>query len=238
MEIDIKGWLNRRAGGIWVGIVIIIAFASIKLAFVGLSWDFLYFSAWFSLIVFSALAFDLFEELESEWIYNSLRKIELDSSTPRERIQMIHDELDIAVKQHLSLMLAANGLEKFVVKIIAKFSLVTKGVISIKEMIVIVAYAFYDIVIAGGTTNIKSAASFLIIGFYVILKIVDATRGAAGVIALIYNEAKKQTDAVKEMAEISKLIKLLSQKIGIEYDKCDDVTKEEIKIEIAEKNIQ
>jgi len=159
-----------------------------------------------------ALMVDLFENVES-WILHSMQIVENKALTKQERIEMIRNQLDIAVDRYMAVFLLVNGFESLLHKIGTDISKIFKGIITVKELIVIIAYALYDLVIRDGTLSFLYPYDIGIIFLgLVVLKVVDARAGVAEIIAEMYKEAaeiknmdntlNKITEYIKELAHI------------------------------------
>jgi len=219
MEIKTNGFFNKRAGGIGLGLLLIISYLSLKIIKLGFAWSIVWFGTWFSCIILAALAADLFENTES-WIYYSLREIELQRGlSHEERVALIKSQIEIAANQYITIFLLTNGIDKLLERLKEDFKKVWKGVISVKELIVIICYIFYDFIIRGGTLDILNPYDMcIIIVIAGILKMVDATKGAASIIALMYSRIKESKDPERTLKDLSEYIKQLAIKFNIEYD--------------------
>lgn len=214
-------WYDKKAGGLGLGITMIILYIGFKLAKTGittwyLNMPFIWYSVWFVAIIISALATDLFENIES-WTVNSLRIIENQASTKEERIEMIKTQLDIAVDRYMSVFLIINGFDSMFKKISQDVKNISKGVITVKELLVIFLYAVYDLVLRmGALTLVEPYDTLLILGGWVVLQIVDAKSGAAEIIAAMYSEAAEIKNIDVILNKITQYIKDLAHLYHLE----------------------
>ena len=99
MKKYIDDFMNRQAGNLWLGIIIIIAYMGLKLRH-GFQLSAIWYGAWFSAIIFAALAADLFERTDS-WIYTSLRNIECSNLSNEDKLTMIKTEIEVLVEKQI-----------------------------------------------------------------------------------------------------------------------------------------
>ncbi len=227
-------WYNRKAGGIGLAIIIIIAYIGFKFAKVGIDVDFVWYALWFIAIIVSALAADLFENIES-WTYNSLRIVENKSLTKKERVEMIKNQLHIAVDRYMTVFLMVNGFDKLLDKLGAEMKRIYKGVITVKELIIIILYAVYDLVIRqGALTLVEPYDTLIIFAGLIALKVVDANEGVARIIAQMYAESAEEIkDYDGVLAKLANHIKELAHIYHIETTTSpvdvDSMTDEEVR---------
>jgi len=185
-------WYNKKAGGFGLALIIIVAYIGFKIAKVGVDPSFVWYTGWFIAIVVSALAADLFENIES-WTFNSLRIIEKKGLSSEERVEMIKTQLEVAVDRYMTIFLQVNGFETLLEKLGANANKIYKGVITVKELIIVILYAVYDLVIRQGALTLAEPYDTLIIfAGIVALKIVDANEGVAGIITQMYKESVEE----------------------------------------------
>lgn len=221
-------FLNRSAGALPLASAIFIAYIYAKYQLVGTIdlFGFAWGSIWFFGILFQALASDLFTE-EDTWIYNTLKKIEGQNISAKEKMEKIRYHLDVAVKKYMNVFLQVNGLSKF--NKIKKYALkVAKGKITVKELLIIGLYALYDLVWKSGTISITEPWDIVFtFGIVIILKIIDANKGFAGILATMWKEAY---NAEKSDEHQLTLITEYIQQLGAIFNMTIDEAKpEEIK---------
>lgn len=209
-------WYNKKAGGIGLAIIIVLMYVSIKIAKFGFEYSVLWSSGWFIAIIITALAADLFENIET-WIYNNMVIIEKKGLTPGERITMIKTQLDSAVDRYMALFLLVNGFDNFLKKAWNNIIKIGKGIITIKEAILILSYAMYDLVVRDGALSFMYPYDTLVIftGF-IGLKIINAETGVAGIITAMYKEIEDIKDINKTLKSITDYIKELAHMYHIE----------------------
>ena len=203
--------INRKVGGISLAILLIIGYIGFKWARVGIVADFMWYSTWFCVIIINALVSDLFESNDA-WIFNSLKSIEVQKITPEEKIKQIRIQLDIAVNKYSSVFYIVNK-NKFMSKVI-------HGRITVKEVIVIFLYAIYDLVLRNANLSIIEPYDIIILfGVMITLRIIDASKGFASLIANMYDEVFKDRDANITMDIISDYITQLCNFYNSEMEK-------------------
>ena len=203
--------VNRKVGGISLAILLIIGYIGFKWARVGIVADFIWYSIWFCVIIINALVSDLFESNDA-WIFNSLKSIEVQKITPEEKIKQIRIQLGIAVNKYSSVFYIVNK-NKFISKIV-------HGRITVKEVIVIFLYAIYDLVLRNANLSIIEPYDIIILfGVMITLRIIDASKGFASLIANMYDEVFKDRDANITMDIISDYITQLCNFYNSEMEK-------------------
>lgn len=205
-----KFW-NRKVGGLSLAIIFIIGYIGFKFARVRLTTDFYWYSAWFCVIIINTLVSDLFESTDS-WIFNSLKSIEEQKLTPEEKVKQIRIQLDIAANKYTSLfyMIHKSNI----------FSKMVHGRITIKEVIVLFAYAMYDLVLRDANLSIIAPYDIaLLFGVMILLRIIDASKGVTSLVAKMYEEAFKERNASITMDIIADYIRQLCDFYNTEVDK-------------------
>jgi hypothetical protein len=189
-------FFNREVGGFGLGLVILSAYVGFKLSLLGISMgldvltnpQFIWYTIWFTGIVFSALATDLFVNNKS-WVENAqenLMRIDLKAD---ERVAIIKQQLEIAVDRYQSVFILVNGFDKTWKRVWANVSKIYKGHITVKELLIIVVYALWDLVIRNGLTNLENPFDIVVLFLgLTVLKVVDANSGFAGLVAEMYKE--------------------------------------------------
>jgi hypothetical protein len=219
--LKIKKFFNRRVGGLGLGLILITAYVSLKWGLVGgVSPSFLWYSFWFSMLTLGAVGADIFSD-DNIWIYNSLRKIEDDASlSPNDKMEMIRYHLGIAVRRHFSIFLRVGdtrGLDYLRMKV----KRLLKGDVVVKELVVLVLYALYDLFLRGGALDIGHPWDILaLLGGLVTLKVLDADKGFPGLVATMYEEAVNRDRAVREqLAVIEDYISQLGLLFNREFER-------------------
>jgi hypothetical protein len=216
-----ENFWNKKAGGFSLGLFLIIAYIGFKS--IRTSWTspyFWWYSIWFMAIVINSLTSDLFENSTS-WIYTSLEKLETSEMSPEDKLKYIRTQLSIAVSRYNSVFLMLSGRSNFSGTIKKIFT----GKISIKELLIVFAYAMYDLVLRD--TNLSFMEPFdiaVLFGVIVFLKIIDANSGFAGLVAEMYEEAFKERNTDETLEIMVSYIKQLCRKFHIEYEKTEKVT--------------
>jgi len=211
-NLNKNDFLNQKAGGVGLGILLITTYISIKYSLINeisilFSWQ----CVWFGLLIIQALVADLFNLKEDSWIYKSLKEIEgQENLPPDEKISLIRFHLEMAVERYMVVFLAVNGLKKW--KYITKNLLrIQKGVITIKELIILVLYALYDLVIRSGLLSFTFPIDIIIIFIgLTILKIIDASQGILPILVQMYKVAFSEKGNTEILKVTSNLIKQLS----------------------------
>jgi hypothetical protein len=224
MELSIsklKEILNRKAGGLGLALIVIVAYIGIKYSITRLNPNFIWYSCWFTIIVLNALAVDLFSNKGDIWIYNSLRDIEQKQNiNSEEKLNLIKYHLDQAVKRYMSVFLLVNGFETKWIRIKKEIKKILTGVITIKELLIIVAYALYDLFFRSGLIDIVAPWDVLVLfSVLTMIKIVDASKGFPSLVAEMYREAKKEGNYEQRLEVIGSYIKQLGALFNINYDK-------------------
>lgn len=186
-----KEWFNKEVGNWSLGILLIVAFVSSKIAISGWIWEILWECAWFGLLILSALIADLFNNAET-WTYNSFQIIDNKNLSKAERISMIQSQLEIAVNRYMAVFLMVNGFDTLLQRLGATASKIFKGRITIKEIIVLLAYAVYNLFLVDFTFDAGPTDEIILFFIIVILKIVDSNSGVAKLIAEMYMEVEAE----------------------------------------------
>lgn len=196
-----KEWFEKEAGTWSLGLILIIAFIGSKIAIYRIHFNVIWDSLWFTIIILSALTADIFNNAKS-WTYNSFQIIEDETTSKEERIRMIQSQLEIAVDRYMAVFLLVNGLDTMLKKVSACASKIFKGKITIKELIVILAYAIYNLVLIDLPFELGMWDEIILFFGIAAIKIVDANAGVAGLIAEMYFEAKTVTNTDKSLLKI------------------------------------
>lgn len=215
----VNDFFNRQVGKFGLGIVIIVAYIGFKFALGGyvIDQDFLWYSVWFALIILSALATDLFVNNET-WVESTMQSIARDDISSEEKIVIIKNQLTIEVARYQSIFMSINGFDTRLKKIVASITKIYKGSITVKEILVIVFYALWDLVVREGVANLESPYDVMILFLGIVaLKIVDANSGFAQLVTNMYNEAYSDKDADIKLTFIANYIKELANQYDIEY---------------------
>ena len=220
----ITNFFNRKVGGFGLGIIIIAAYAGFKYTLSGfpigdiyVNEDFLWYCAWFIAIILSALATDLFVNKEV-WVKMTMESLARTDINPEEKIAIIKTQLTIEVDRYQSIFMMVNGFESRLKRIGASLAKITKGSITVKELIVVFMYAMWDLVIREGATNLETPYDVLVLfGGIIVLKIVDANSGFAQLVTNMYKEAYSDKDASIKLTLIGNYIKELANQYDIEY---------------------
>lgn len=235
---EINKYMNRQAGNFTLALFILIGYIGLKIARVGFSFALALGIFFITGILIYSLIADLFENNEV-WIYDALREIESSNLSPEDKINMIKQKLNIAVERHIILFIKINGFDSFIDLIKTHAKRIVKGIITVKELIVILIYIVYDLIIRGGALDViypyDGGVAFIL---FILLNVLTSTKGFAGLVANLYHESFSEKDNKDKLKAIEELIKQLGGIFNIQYNKCDETTKEKIKIEIAEKNTQ
>ena len=186
-----KEWFNKEVGNWSLGILLMVAFVSSKIAISGWILDVLWECVWFAALILSALIADLFNNAET-WTYNSFQIIDNIKLTKEERISMIQSQLEIAVNRYMAVFLMVNGFDTLLKKLGATASKIFKGRITIKEIIVLLAYAVYNLFLVDLTFDAGPTDEIILFFIIVILKIVDSNAGVAKLIAEMYEEVEAE----------------------------------------------
>jgi len=139
-------------------------------------------------IVFSALATDLFVN-NKLWVENAMENVMRVDLSVDQRVAIIKQQLEIAVDRYLSVFLLVNGIDSIWKRIQINFKKIYKGSITVKELLIIVVYALWDLVLRNGLTNLENPFDICVLFFgLMVLKIVDANSGFASLVAEMYKE--------------------------------------------------
>lgn len=218
MNKNVKKFLNRKAGGASLAIVIVAAYIATKYLRTGLSINLIWYGLWFTGFVMSALATDFFENVES-WVFESLKKLKGENISAEQKVQMIKSQLRIAVKQYDSLFFRVNGIGESLGRIRKRFKKIGRGVISVKELIVIIGYALFDLLIRSGGMSLGEpwdvALPFIIL---VILRMIGADQGSMAVLVDLYQTAfNQQKQANDKLPLLEDYIKQLAHLFNVEH---------------------
>ena len=215
-----------------------------KLALTGINESSIWYSLWFFAIIVSALAADLFENVEA-WILNSMTIVENKAVDKGERISMIKNQLDIAVNRYMMVFLQVNGFESLWKRLLIDSKRILKGAITVKELVIIVAYAIYDLIIRNGNLSLTEPYDALLVFAGIIaLKTVDAKSGVAEIMAEMYKEASDFKDQDVLLNKISGYIKALAHiyhietTVPINVAELSDVEIKNLLMEIKQHRIQ
>ena len=174
------------------------------------------------MLILSAVAADLFTTTTDSWIYNSLKNIENSNGTPTEKMNLIKFYLSQAVSRHYSIFMEVNGFESTLKKLVANIGKIMRGSITIKELIVLVLYALYDLILKGGLLGFNNPTDIMVLfGGIVILKIIDAKTGFPLLIANMYKEAHEEREVGQNLIIMENFIKQLGHFFIIEQDKVE-----------------
>lgn len=205
METTTKEWFEKEAGNWSLGLLLVIAFLGTKFAICGFDLIIVWDTLWFIAIILSALAADLFSNAGT-WTENSYKIIENEKLTKEERMSMIQSQLEVAVNRYMAVFLMVNGFDSLLKKFGATFNKVFNGKITIKEIIVILSYALYNIILKDTNLDIGHLDEALLFIVIVAIKIVDANAGVAKLIAEMYLEAKATKDPDKYLLKVRERI--------------------------------
>lgn len=200
-----REWFNKEVGNWSLGILLIVTFVASKIAICGWIWEILWECLWFGMLIFSALIADLFDNAES-WTYNSFQIIENTKLTKIERVSMIQSQLEIAVNRYMAVFLMVNGFDSLLKRLGATASKIWKGRITIKEIILLLAYAIYNLFLVDLTFDAGPMDEIILFFVIVILKIIDANSGVAKLIAEMYLEAEADTNPDKYLLKVRERI--------------------------------
>ena len=205
-----KEFFDRKAGGGGLALIILIAYASLKLVEKGICTNTLYSIAWIFMILICALAVDLFKLTKDSSIYNSLVQIETQSISNEEKVVLIKQQLQLAVDRYNTIFFMANDFTQLITTLREDGKRILNGVISVKELIVILLYTLYDLVIREGALSLTSPwdKGVIFLGL-VFIKIIDAQNGFASIIAQMYKEAKNTINHDEALVILTDYIKQL-----------------------------
>lgn len=189
MEETTKEWFEKEVGNWSLGLLFMVAFVASKIAIFGWVLDILWECVWFGTIIISALIADLFNNADT-WTYNSFQIIDNMKLSREERISMIKSQLEIAVDRYMAVFLMVNGFDSLLKRIGAMANKIFKGRITIKEIIVLLAYAIYNLLLKDLPFDLGAADEILLLFIIVILKIIDSNAGVARLIAEMYQEVE------------------------------------------------
>jgi len=188
-------FLSDKVGGFGLGIVILTAYIGYKFSLIGfitpeglINPEFTWYVVWFTGIVFSALSTDLFVN-NKLWIENAMENVMRLDLSVAQRVAIIKQQLEIAVDRYLAVFLLVNGFDTVWKRLKVNFSKIYKGSITVKELLIIVVYALWDLVIRNGLTNLENPLDICVLFFgLMVLKIVNANSGFASLVAEMYKE--------------------------------------------------
>lgn len=213
MDDKIVEFMNRKAGGVGLVILMLIPFVSLKYITTGWSFSFIFSCVWFTLILITALAVDLFLMSKDSWIYKSLEKIEKQDISKEEKMELIRNQLSLAVERYNIIFFMSNDFTDLIRTIREDLKRILNGTISVKELLVLLAYAMYDLVIRDGAVNLAQPWDKFVIYFgIIVIKLIDAQNGFASIISRMYKEIKipmKTEEALDKMTEYIKQLTYL-----------------------------
>lgn len=213
-----KEFLNRKAGGYGLALIIIIAYISLKYGLAINIYNFIWYSIWFTVIILQGLAADLFGTNGSIWVYNSLCEIETKEIDPKDKLNLIKYHLEQAVKRYGVVFF--EDIEGTFGKVLEELKRITKGIITVKELIVILMYALYDLVLRNGLIDIPVPFDVLVLFLGIVgIRIIDAGKGFTSILVKLYNEAfNKEAKQEHKLDMIGTYIKQLGALFNIHYD--------------------
>lgn len=208
-------WYNKKAGGLGLGLLIIIAYISIKVIKLGFTLNLFWTSLWFMGLVLAALLTDLFENIDS-WVQQSFKIVENQNLSKEQKIESIKNQLEIAQDRYLEVFLMLN-YDTLIKSLITRIGKIVKGLITVKELIILVAYALYDLVIREGMLSFLYPYDVAVIfGVLVLLSTLNAKAGIASLIVAMYKEAKDIKNVDTSLDKIVSYIKQLCNVLHIE----------------------
>ena len=226
-------FFNKKVGGFGLGLVIISAYIGFKFKITGLNDVFLWYTIWFIAIVFSALAADLFQK-NDDWIYNSLKNIETMNISSEEKMKLFRFQLSQAVSRWYTVFMQVNGFSSTFKKLLANTGKIFKGIISIKELLILVLWAMYDLVLRGGILSFTNPFDILFLFTGLVgLKIVDASKGFPSLVADMYKESMEERDSSLGLTIMEAFIVQLGYLFAAEQEKTPET---EFKIAVDKLN--
>ncbi len=211
-------WFNQKVGGFGLAIVILTVYVGYKFSLIGtITPAFAWYVIWFTGIIFSALSTDLFVN-NKLWVENAMENItRIDLSTDQ-RVAVIKQQLEIAVDRYLTVFLMVNGIDSAIKKAWINVKKIYKGCITIKELLIIVVYALWDLVIRNGLPNLENPLDICVLFFgLMVLKIVDADSGFASLVAEMYKEIDDSTNQDVILTSWANYIKQLANLYDLTY---------------------
>lgn len=212
-------FLNEKVGGFGLAIVILTAYVGYKFSMIGyVTPEFTWYVVWFTGIVFSALATDLFVN-NKLWIENAMENVMRKDLNVAQRVAIIKQQLEIAADRYLSVFLLVNGFDSIWKRVQVNFKKIYKGSITVKELLIIVVYALWDLVIRNGLTNLENPLDICVLFFgLMILKIVNANSGFASLVAEMYKEIDDNKDQEATLTSWANYIKQLANLYDLTYE--------------------
>lgn len=212
-------FFNRKVGGFGLAIVILTAYIGYKWSLIGtITPEFTWYVVWFTGIIFSALATDLFVN-NKLWIENAMENVMRMDLSVDQRVAVIKQQLEIAVDRYLSVFLLVNGLDSIFKRLRVNVSKIYKGCITVKELLIIVIYALWDLVIRNGLPNLENPLDICVLFFgLMVLKIVDANSGFASLVAEMYKEIDDNKNQDVILTSWGNYIKQLANLYDLTYD--------------------
>jgi len=212
-------FFNRKVGGFGLGLVLLSAYVGFKFSLLGdVNEHFIWYSLWFTGIVFSALATDLFVNNKA-WVENAMVNIERKDIDGKQRVAIIKQQLEIAVDRYMDVFIIVNGFDSTFKRVWANVSKIYKGAITTKELLLIVVYALWDLVIRNGLTHLENPFDIVVLFLgLTVLKVIDANSGFAGLVAEMYKEIDAGKDQEVTLTLWANYIKQLANLYDLTYE--------------------
>jgi len=218
-------FFNRKVGGFGLGVALLVAYVGFKISLVGLitaegliNPQFVWYSVWFTGIIFSALATDLFVNNKA-WVQNAMENVMRVELSVDERVAIIKQQLEIAVDRYMSVFVIVNGFDSIFKRVFGDIQKIYKGCITVKELLIIVVYAMWDLVIRNGLTNFENPFDIMVLFLgLTVLKVVDANSGFAGLVAEMYKEIDEGKTPEVTLTLWANYIKQLANLYDLTYD--------------------
>ena len=174
----------------------------------------------------SALTTDLFVNNKA-WVENAMVNVERRDLNVAQRVAIIKQQLEIAVDRYLSVFLLVNGIDSFFKRVRISVGKVFKGAITTKELLLIVVYALWDLVIRSGVTQLENPFDIVVLFLgLTVLKVIDAKSGFANLVAEMYAEIDEGKDQEVTLTLWANYIKQLANLYDLVYS--TDKTPEEL----------
>jgi len=123
--------------------------------------------------------------------------------------------------------LLVNGIDSFFKRVRISVGKVFKGAITTKELLLIVVYALWDLVIRSGVTQLENPFDIVVLFLgLTVLKVIDAKSGFANLVAEMYAEIDEGKDQEVTLTLWANYIKQLANLYDLVYS--TDKTPEEL----------
>ena len=213
-------FLNKKVGGFGLGLIFLSAYLGVKFGIVGLGGALAWGTIWFTALILSALAADLFSQTKDVWVYNTLKNIQSSNLPFDEKKNAWKFILEQAVNRWYSIFIKVNGFDNVVKKSAANLQKIFKGIITIKELIIIVAWALFDLVIREGLLGLTNPIDVIVLfGGLAALKIVDANSGFPSLVADMYKDAMKEKNPDFDQLAMEDWIRQLGTLFTVDQEK-------------------